>query len=160
MAKVNQSYRANVAALVVDKQRNFLLTQLNEARDDEWDFAKGGMEAGETEEDTLRREIAEELGNKVKFDIIERSNWNIIYDWPPKKQKEKGFKGQARVSYWVLFKSGDFRLSARELRKAEWFHESELDKILKQSRFPEFYRKTLLIEWSVIKKKHPKLFLK
>ena len=79
----------------------FLLTQLVEARDNEWDFVKGGMRPGEEHLDTLKREIQEELGPGIQFQVLERSDVTIVYDWPQELQVQKGFRGQAPVSFWL-----------------------------------------------------------
>jgi len=61
MSELHQAFRASIAAIIVNENKEFLLVQLVDARPDEWDFAKGGMHANETERDTLFREIREEL---------------------------------------------------------------------------------------------------
>lgn len=60
------TYRPSIAAIIFDNDARFLLVQLNEARKDEFDFVKGGMEANEDKEATLKRELEEELGKSFK----------------------------------------------------------------------------------------------
>ncbi|MFZ4462112.1 MAG: hypothetical protein ACOYN2_06585 [Patescibacteria group bacterium] len=40
MTELSQAFRANIAAIIVNEKKEFLLTQLVDARPDEWDFAK------------------------------------------------------------------------------------------------------------------------
>lgn len=61
MTELHQAFRANIAAIIVNENKEFLLVQLVYARPNEWDFAKGGMHVNESEKDTLLREIREEL---------------------------------------------------------------------------------------------------
>jgi putative (di)nucleoside polyphosphate hydrolase len=112
-----QIYRASVAAIIVNEKKEFLLTQLNIAQRDEYDFVKGGMDKGETEIETLKREIKEELGDDFTYEILKRSELFIVYEWPEHLKKGSGFRGQARVSYFVFFKSGKFKMNKGELKK-------------------------------------------
>ena len=49
-----------------------------EKRRDFWDFPKGHMEAGETELDTARREVREEVGLEVTIDESKRYTLSYI----------------------------------------------------------------------------------
>lgn len=99
----SQKYRASVAGMFIKDNREVLLVQNNSIGADEWDFPKGGMNLGEDEEDTLKREIQEELGDKIKYSIIRASSCNIIYTWSKEKQAREGMRGQARISYWLKY---------------------------------------------------------
>lgn len=146
------AFRACIAALIVDENNRFLLTRLADAGKDSWDFVKGGMHAGESDEEALTREIKEELGESVECEVMEKSLLNIIYDWPEEMQKDRGFKGQARISYWVKYVSGDIEISERELAEYRWFDESEVESVLEKSGFPEFYIDTIVGEWQKLRK--------
>jgi putative (di)nucleoside polyphosphate hydrolase len=128
-----QKYRAGVGALILNDKNEILMVQNRSFREDEWDFVKGGMHMGETELDTLNREITEELGADFKFDIIRRSSWNVIYEWPIEKQIEKGFRGQARVSYWLMYNGGEINIDTEELRAYKWVSIKNYENFLKDS---------------------------
>ncbi len=130
----NQAYRASVAAMIVNTKGKFLLTQLALGPADKWDFLKGGMKPGEEPIDTLVREIREELGPSVRFKVLQRSNVYHINDWPEEMQKRKGFRGQARVSYWVLYEGGEIYVDTRELRTVSWFDRDTVIKHLVANR--------------------------
>ena len=55
-----------VLGIAVNNRKQFLLTQRNQPKDPaahlKWQFPGGGMEIGETPEQTLAREIQEEIG--------------------------------------------------------------------------------------------------
>lgn len=152
MTQHHQAYRANIAAIVVNEKREFLLTQLIEARPGEWDFAKGWMRVGESELDTLRREIREELW-EIVVETIARSNVALIYEWPTELQERKGFRGQARVSYWMKHISGTVSLQENELRSYAWFPESEIWDILLSSGFPKHIVESFKKEWEDLRKR-------
>ena len=153
----NVTYRASIGALIVDSRKRFLLTELIDAKPKECDFVKGGRRIGETELQTLQREIGEELGNDFEYEVIEKSNWNVIYEWPKELQDKLGYYGQARTSYWVRYKAGDIKLDSTELRKSYWVDEYDLAGCL-LGLFSEGYIKSLSLEWEIIKNNHSELF--
>lgn len=128
--KEPQKYRAGVGTLILNENKEILMVQNQSFREDEWDFVKGGMHLGENEEDTIKREVSEELGPDFKYNILRRSSWNIIYEWPLEKQIEKGFRGQARVSYWLMYVGGDIKLDTEEIRNFKWIPTQDLEQFL------------------------------
>jgi TDG/mug DNA glycosylase family protein len=72
--------RQNVRAAVVDDEGRILLLRYGDDYGDWWVTSGGGREAGETDEQTLRRELEEEIG-LVDFEIgpllWERSGWTL-----------------------------------------------------------------------------------
>ena len=72
--------RQNVRAAVVDDEGRILLLRYGDEYGDWWVTPGGGREQGETDEQTLRRELEEEIG-LVGFEIgpllWERSGWTL-----------------------------------------------------------------------------------
>lgn len=70
-----ESTTVGVVALIINKQKQFLLTQRHQPDSShwhlKWQFAGGGMEFGETPLQTLARELEEELqvSGRVLFDL-------------------------------------------------------------------------------------------
>jgi ADP-ribose pyrophosphatase YjhB (NUDIX family) len=132
----SQKYRASIAGIFIKDNNEILLVQNNSFGVDEWDFPKGGMNLGEDEEDTLKREIQEELGDKIKYSIIRASSCNIIYTWSKEKQAREGMRGQARISYWLKYIEGEIEIDTSEIRKFKWVPVTELEEVLKKSNWP------------------------
>jgi TDG/mug DNA glycosylase family protein len=72
--------RQNVRAAIVDEQDRILLLRYGDDYGDWWVTPGGGRERGETDEQTLRRELEEEVG-LVDFEIgpllWERTGWTL-----------------------------------------------------------------------------------
>lgn len=75
------------------------------------------MDQGESRIETLKREIGEELGHRVEYEILAPSNWVLVYEWPAEYCREHGFMGQARASFWVLYKGGEIIFDKRSWQK-------------------------------------------
>jgi 8-oxo-dGTP pyrophosphatase MutT (NUDIX family) len=155
MANLNQEpqkYRAGVGALIVNKNKEILMVQNNSFREDEWDFTKGGMHMGESEMETLEREISEELGKDMKYKVLRRSSWYVIYEWPVEKQEREGMRGAARVSYWILHTEGEVKPLEEELRAIKWVKDSEFKDTLISSGWTVDQYAPLLEDWERLKK--------
>lgn len=146
----SQKYRASVAGMILKDFKEILMVQNTSFSKDEWDFPKGGMNLGEEEEETLKREIEEELGLELKYSIIRKSSCSIIYTWPKEKQIIEGLRGQARVSFWLNYESGRIHLDNMEIRNFKWIFIKDLELTLKQSNWPEEIIKVLLFDLNLL----------
>lgn len=131
-------YRDKSLGIVTDKNKNFLLVQLQSYGENDWNFPRGGIENGENPEKALLRELSEELGSN-KFKIIAKSKKQIEYDWPDfiivkdiKKRNGKTFRGQRQNIFLVEF-TGDkneIKPDPGEIRQIKWVTKEELPKYL------------------------------
>jgi len=121
------SYRKNVSCIVF-KDKKFLLVQLLAWPKDFWKFPQGGIETNETEEETIKRELFEELGIK-KCKIIGVSSYKNQYDWDKNSLKLVNYKwrGQKQKFYVVeyLGEENEIKLNKNELRNYKWVNEKE-----------------------------------
>jgi putative (di)nucleoside polyphosphate hydrolase len=156
--KVPQKYRAQVGAVIFNKNKEFLLLQNVGYPDDLWDFPKGGMEKEELPEDTLQREIKEELGELFKYKIVRRAWWNDVYEWPKDKQTETGLRGQARISYWVMYQGGELNIDDNEITNYKWVNETELESCLTGGGWMPHEVSIILQDWQDLKTKFISLF--
>ena len=83
---------------------------------DGWEFPGGKIEAGETPQEALKREIMEELDTKVKIgNLID----TIEYDYPKFDLLMDGF--------WFEIVSGELKLKEHE--NAKWLTKENLDEV-------------------------------
>ena len=106
-----------VAAIIHDSEGRIFATQRGYGDwKDYWEFPGGKMEAGESSEEALRREILEELDVQI---VIERFVQTIDYDYP-------NFHLTMHC-YWCHIESGSLILKEHEASK--WLSKDELDSI-------------------------------
>ncbi len=131
----NLPYRKNVSC-VLFKGDKYLLVQLADWKENWWKFPQGGIEKNEREEDTIKRELLEELGIS-NSKIITKSKYINQYDWPEEIVMKRGLKwrGQDQVFYLVKYLGDDSNvkiIDPNEVRKFQWVTKKELFKLIKQ----------------------------
>ena len=106
-----------VAAIIRDSEGRIFATQRGYGDwKDYWEFPGGKMEAGESPEEALRREILEELDVQI---VIERFVHTIDYDYP-------NFHLTMHC-YWCHIDSGSLILKEHEA--AKWLKPNELSSV-------------------------------
>ncbi|MBQ0050711.1 MAG: NAD(+) diphosphatase [Treponema sp.] len=102
--------------ILVNKGDQLLLALHKNRNDGVYGCIAGFVEIGETIEQTVEREIMEEVGLKVK---------NIRYvgsqSWP--------FPDQLMLAFRAEYESGEIKIQEDELRDAQWFSRDSLPKI-------------------------------
>ncbi|OGM31519.1 hypothetical protein A2803_02170 [Candidatus Woesebacteria bacterium RIFCSPHIGHO2_01_FULL_44_21] len=127
-------YRRKTAGVIIDKESNYLIVQLTDYSEDHWNFSGGGIEEGESEEQTILRELKEELGTD-KFEIINKSRSAISYDWPAHVvtnwfiKRGKSHRGQEVRYFLVKFigEKEDIKPDPEEIRYVKWVEYKELE---------------------------------
>lgn len=106
-----------VAAIIHDDQDRIFATQRGYGDyKDWWEFPGGKMEAGETPEEALKREIWEELETRI---VVERLVETVEWDYP-----------QYHLTmhcYLCHVESGHLELKEHEA--AKWLHKDELESV-------------------------------
>ncbi len=128
----------SIKGIVFEKHRVWL--RKNER--DEWELPGGKLDIGEQPEETVVRELREELGFDVKvMDIIQSHLFTIN---PPQKQESNVLV----VSYLcnLIGKVGDFEVEG-EAGKAE-FNCFSLENIL-ELNMPQFYKEGIIKAYNV-----------
>jgi NAD+ diphosphatase len=93
-----------------------LLAWHSRSKEEKYSCLAGFIEVGESPEQTLEREVMEEVGVRVK---------NIRYvssqPWP--------FPGQLMLGYFADYADGDIQVDQQEIYRAHWFLYNQLPKI-------------------------------
>lgn len=106
-----------VAAIIHDADNRIFATQRGYGEwEGWWEFPGGKMEAGESREEALQREILEELETRI---AIERPVTTVEYDYPKFHLTMHCF--------WCRVENGS--LTLKEHEAARWLGKSELDSV-------------------------------
>ena len=99
-------FRQGVVAVIVGRegsdQEGQLLLFERKDHPGSWQFPQGGIEAQETAEEALLRELAEEIGTN-QVTILKKSLKNTFYRW---RKKESRFVGQEHQWFLCQFQKG------------------------------------------------------
>lgn len=106
-----------VAAIIHDAENRIFATQRGYGEwEGWWEFPGGKMEAGESREEALQREILEELETRI---AIERPVTTVEYDYPKFHLTMHCF--------WCRVEDGS--LTLKEHEAARWLGKDELDSV-------------------------------
>ena len=106
-----------VAAIIHDDEGRIFATQRGYGDyKDGWEFPGGKMEAGETPEEALKREIWEELETRI---VVERLAQTVEWDYPKFHLTMHCF--------WCHVESGS--LTLKEHEAARWLTKEQLDSV-------------------------------
>jgi N-acetylglucosaminyldiphosphoundecaprenol N-acetyl-beta-D-mannosaminyltransferase len=137
-------YRPNVVGWLFKDGEVLLVNAKNGDNLDHWKLPQGGVEADESKQEALMREMAEELGT-VNFEIIGQFANIYKYKWP--REYRLGYKGQ-RQTLFILKYNGrkhDIKLS-HENKGFKWvpindlINEAEIIRRPSYALFLEKYR--------------------
>lgn len=132
-------YRSGALAYIYDPlMRHVLLVQLNHYQDDEWNFPGGGSESNETAEQTVAREVEEELGlTSNDYLLVAQASKPVVYDFPPElassgSRRAQQFRGQRKEQFLIHYNSatGSLSVDPSEIRRYMWCPLIELEKYL------------------------------
>ena len=118
--------RQKVRAVVASTSGEVLLIRPHSYAADQWTLAGGGVEAGESPVEAMRRELAEELGIECE-DLDELPVQNrFIYSPAYKLKRGLDHDGQQAVMFFVRIPpDSELRLQEEEIAEARWFTPDE-----------------------------------
>lgn len=127
-------FRPNVAALMVRPQGQLLICERTTVPG-AWQFPQGGVDAGESLEEALYREVREEVGLLPKhYEIVDiRDGYRYLYpeEVRGKKIRKHGFHGQAQTYYLCRLHPGAPAINVHqkppEFRAYRWIEPEEFD---------------------------------
>ncbi len=119
-------YRPSVAGIVQNPPGQILI---GERRNPVgcWQFPQGGVEAGETREAALTRELREELGLEAADYTVRESRGLYRYLFPPGRTKH-GFHGQEQQYFLLSLRPEakvNFATKVPEFRAVRWIEPAE-----------------------------------
>ena len=128
-------YRIGVSALIINKNEEFLLVNLESFEDRYFAIPGGGVEEGESFEDAVYREIQEELGiAKTSLEYVGKSSIPLQVTFKVAKLTRDGkeYKGSERHFFGFRFVGVDneIKLQEREVRAYKWVPFTELNNYL------------------------------
>jgi putative (di)nucleoside polyphosphate hydrolase len=109
MPKKEMKYRENVAAILRNPKGEILVCE-RLGMPGAWQFPQGGVDAGETREEALGRELCEEIGLVPDdFEIVEqRGPYRYLFG---SGQTKKGYHGKEQHYFLADFTSPDCRIN-------------------------------------------------
>ena len=119
--KINQK----IMAVIYSDKDNFLLLRMNPKtmKQKGWFIVTGSIEGNETDEDAVRREIAEETGLEILD--IKRSDYSCDYEWP----KDSG-KMRHEQAFFVKVKEAPIKLSKWEHLEYKWVGKNDFLRLI------------------------------
>jgi putative (di)nucleoside polyphosphate hydrolase len=94
---MNKHYRPNVAAILLRSDGQVLIGQRSDYPET-WQFPQGGIDQGETPEEAVRREVAEEVGIAPEAYTVAARSGPHRYDFPAGRDR-CGHDGQEQVYF-------------------------------------------------------------
>ena len=99
-----QGFRPNVG-IVVQNRRGQVLWARRVGGGDAWQFPQGGIQRGEQPEDTLFRELREEVGlTKDAVEVLARTSGWLRYRLPPKLRRNTCTQFLGQKQKWFLLR--------------------------------------------------------
>ncbi len=128
------AYEKSCGSVLYRTQNEFRVLVIKQARNNNWSFPKGHVEAGETEQETAIREVFEEVG--IKVSLIDGFRETINYN------------PRAGVNKDVVYFVADSKLQAVKLQKEEvsdykWLRPAQAFKTLTFKNDKDILKKAL-----------------
>ncbi len=98
-------YRPNVAAIIQRSDGHVLIGQRSDYPES-WQFPQGGIDAGESPEEALRREVLEEVGLPDACYDVRQSRGPYRYDFPAGPD-HRGYCGQEQIYFLCVVRGHD-----------------------------------------------------
>ena len=127
MSEIDLKYKANVAGILRDSRGKILICERLGVKD-AWQFPQGGIDAGETPEQALVRELWEEIGVEAKDYRIIETHGPYRYLYGVGKMK-KGHDGKEQIYFLCDFTGSadkiDVRTKHPEFQAYRWIFPAE-----------------------------------
>jgi putative (di)nucleoside polyphosphate hydrolase len=120
---MKETYRQGVAAVILSDDRQVLMGEIDPGVG--LHFPQGGMERGETEEETLWRELLEELGtNQFQLLAKSRNRWRYAFPLELRLALKTHYLGQEHRYFLLRLRDvaqkSSIRPDPQEFRSIQW----------------------------------------
>lgn len=114
-------YRKNVVGMIVNNKNQVLLVTPSWADDPQWQLPQGGIDGNESPQQSILREMLEEVG-LTNLEIISHLRNVHHYKWPRWHRIHRGYRGQKQDFFLLRYlgDGNDMRISREELKDAKW----------------------------------------
>jgi putative (di)nucleoside polyphosphate hydrolase len=106
-AKPDYLYRSGIGIMLINKEKKIFVGKRIDNHSDAWQMPQGGIDAGESENEAMFRELKEETGiSAFAVKILQKSRGYFYYNLPYKLQKKfwgGKYLGQRQRWYLVEF---------------------------------------------------------
>lgn len=140
--KPDYLYRSGVGIMIINKKKKIFVGKRIDNKSDAWQMPQGGIDAGESEEEAMRRELLEETGIK-KFKILSISKNYHYYNLPYRLQKKfwgGKYLGQRQKWYLVEFLGEEREININgetpEFSEYKWIKKNEATKVIVNFKKP------------------------
>ena len=137
--QAQKQYRPNVAAVILSSKYpdrcEFFLAHRNDIKNI-WQFPQGGIDAHETPQEALYRELDEEIGCSDVDIIAQYPGW-ITYDFPKVNSVRKyPFDGQRQKYFLVRLKDDEaINLHAHDQPEFEEYTFASYDEVMRRASY-------------------------
>jgi putative (di)nucleoside polyphosphate hydrolase len=103
-------YRFGVGIMIINQQKKIFVGKRIDNHSDAWQMPQGGLDAGESEDLGMYRELKEETGIENNIKILSKSKGYYYYNLPYKLQKKfwgGKYIGQKQRWYLIEFLGDD-----------------------------------------------------
>lgn len=139
-------FRPNVAAILLNMQNEMLIAERAHIRGS-WQFPQGGVDAGESLEEALFRELEEEIGVRESLIQLLDRKGGYRYEFPKGRLKYGIYGGQEQVYFLCRFLGGDDDINIdtkhREFGRWRWLKPDKFDMTWVPKFKRDVYRRVL-----------------
>ena len=132
-------YRHNVVGFIFNGRGEILAARRGSGRgaSGSWQIPQGGVNEGESEQQAVLREMAEEIGTR-NLQIVGVNPQKYKYDWPRWHQLKDGLAGQEQTIYYLRYlgNGSDIKIDGREHDEYQWVRPEELLALVQPVRRP------------------------
>ncbi len=132
--KPDYLYRSGVGIMIINSAKQIFVGKRIDNHSDAWQMPQGGLDAGESEDDAMLRELKEETGIvKDNVKLLKKSEIHYYYNLPYKLQKKfwgGKYLGQKQRWYLIEFCGDDSAINIKtedpEFSEWKWVEKDDI----------------------------------